>query len=437
MRKPISTTFDTNSHLAANPKLRIIARNTVFRYKNQEYSIREVGQSLNVEVILTGRIQRWDDRLHVGVELVNAAERRQIWGLQLNYRIGDFLEIEEKIVQDLLGNLTSFITNLSDGISKANNESQKLYLNGMYLLENRSLKNVEKAIKYFRRSITGNPENVQSYIDLAECYRLLKSYEKLSREEALNQISPLLKKAAELDPELPELYVFKGIVSLFWEFNFSEAEINLKQALKFDPNSTNAHYRYAELLIYSGRFSEAKSHIEEYARLNSLSLNGIKNTARLLYFMERFEDSLMKSEGILKLAPSDFEALLLSGIALTELGEYDKAKDAFQKSLALQNHSETISMLGYTNALSGKFKAAQRNLRQMEILSKKRHISPINYAVIYSALGNTEEAFDSLDKAFGENDSDVIALGFDPRLKEIRKDRKFSKVLGRLGLPLN
>jgi tetratricopeptide (TPR) repeat protein len=256
-------------------------------------------------------------------------------------------------------------------------------------------------------------------------------------QQALNQIALLLKIGTELNPEIPELYVFKGIVNLFLEFDISESEKNLKRALKLNPNSTNGHYRYAELLVYSGRFSGAVSQIEACIRLSPLSSRSNKNIAKLLYCMEKYEESIAKSAECLELKSEDFEAHLFSAVALTELGEYDKAQEAYLRSLALQNHWETISMIGYTNALSGNVNEAKGSLRQLKRISKRSYVSPMNYAIVYSGLGNNDETFKCLKKAFGEHNSDLIAVKSDPRLKSLRKDGRFTKMLCKIELSLN
>lgn len=429
------------NNLSYIPKLKVLARNTVFRYKDKNVDIQEVGKKLDVAKILTGRIRVIRDNLIIGIELTDVENGTQLWGTQLNQPFEDIFEIQETITQAVSEKLKSHINNskMNSLIPQLtqNAESYRLYLKGKYLLDKKSLIGINKAIECFHQSISQDPTNAHSYVVLADSYRLLYSYEQISRENALNQIYPLLTKAAELNPLNSELYVFKGIINMFLEFDIYESEKNLKKALKLNSNSVNAHYRYAELLVYSGRFSESLNHIKEYTKLDPISLRSNKNSAILFYCMEQYETSLLKLEECLELEPEDFETHLFLGINLTEIGEYDKALQAYQKSLFLQYYSETILMIGYTNALSGNVEEAQKNLNQLKELSKKNHISPLNFGIIYVALGKTEEAFECLEKTFQEHFTDLIALKSDPRWKRVRQDPRFNEMLYKIGLPVD
>ena len=83
--------------LAYIPNLKVIARNSVFRYKNKDVDIKEVSETLGVSKILTGRVKVIKDNLFISVELINASDNSQIWGFQFNQPFSDIIKIQQEI----------------------------------------------------------------------------------------------------------------------------------------------------------------------------------------------------------------------------------------------------------------------------------------------------------------------------------------------------
>lgn len=420
--------------------LRVLARNTVFRFKDKEIDVQEVGKRLGVSTVLTGRIRVVRDNLIIGVELTKTADGGQLWGTSLNEPFEDVFEIQEKITRSILDNLK---TQLDLAVKKANaskvtenTESYRLYLKGKYLVNKKSLKDIEKAIECFQQSISKDPVNAHSYVELANCFRLLYSYDQLSLQDAVNKLTPLLKKATKLNGLMPELFVFKGIIKMYLEFNFKESEKYLVKALMINPNSLIARYRYSQMLVYCCRFSEALIQMKECARLDPVSLISNKRIARMFYFIGQFRNSVIKLEECLELESEDFETHLLLGINFVELEKYNDAFNAFEKSLKLQYHFETLSMIGYANAKAGRKKEAQNILKELEEKSKRYYIAPQYFGIIHSGLGEIEQAFKYLNKTLIECNSDIISLKCDPRWAPIRSDPRYQSMLLKIGLPI-
>jgi TolB-like protein len=88
------------SSLSQLPKLRVMARSTVFRYKGQAPDPQKVGHDLNVRAVLTGRVVQRGDALIIGTELVDANGWR-LWGEQYNRKMADLLAVQEEISREI------------------------------------------------------------------------------------------------------------------------------------------------------------------------------------------------------------------------------------------------------------------------------------------------------------------------------------------------
>lgn len=144
--------------------LKVIARNTVFRYKNKEVEAQEVGETLGVKTVLTGRIRLIKDRLLISIELTKTEGGAQIWGTQLNHPFSDIVEVQEKIILAVSEKLESEIGQVAKNFLikpiTHDSESYRLYLKGKHFFEKRTVEDMYKAIEYFQKSVLYDPTNV-------------------------------------------------------------------------------------------------------------------------------------------------------------------------------------------------------------------------------------------------------------------------------------
>lgn len=62
-------------------------------------------------------------------------------------------------------------------------------------------------------------------------------------------------------------------------------------------------------------------------------------------------------------------------------------------------------------------------------------MQPNFIALVYAALGDKDEAFQWLERAYKEHDDDLALLKVDPRWDSLRGDPRFMSLLQRVGLP--
>ncbi|HLM02717.1 MAG TPA: winged helix-turn-helix domain-containing protein, partial [Pyrinomonadaceae bacterium] len=163
--------------LSHSSNLKVIARNTVFRYKNKQADAKEVGKTLGVAAVLTGRVKLIKENLSISVELTNVADDTQIWGTQFNQPFSDIIKIQQEITFAVSEKLRSEISHAAGKTAhnpfSQNSESYRLYLKGKYFLDKRTQADTYKAVEYFHKSLSYDPENVFSYVETVECYLLL------------------------------------------------------------------------------------------------------------------------------------------------------------------------------------------------------------------------------------------------------------------------
>jgi tetratricopeptide (TPR) repeat protein len=104
--------------------------------------------------------------------------------------------------------------------------------------------------------------------------------------------------------------------------------------------------------------------------------------------------------------------------------------------LELEDAPFILAALGHVYAASGRREEAERVLDQLRERQKQSHVSPYDFTIIYTALGERERAFESLEQAFENRSEALVWLKVDPRLDPIRTDPRFIHIQRRVGLAL-
>ena len=421
--------------------LKVIARNTVFRYKNKQPDAKEVGETLGVAAVLTGRIKLIKDHLLISVELTNVTDDTQLWGTRFNQPFADIVKIQEEITFAVAEKLRAEITHAAgkspNNLVSQNSESYRLYLKGKYFLDKRTVNDLYKAIEYFQKSVSYDPENVFSYVEIVECYFALYAIDHFSYLNTSAKIKPLLDVISKLNQSVDVVQAMYGGIKIYLEWKLEESKKHLQYALTINPNCLIAHQRYSSVLAMQGRFSEALQEIHQLMLIDPLSLVNYKRIGRLFYKMGQFENATTYLKEALELEANDYEILALLGGATAELGNYNEALSYFQKSLNTHYNVDTLSMFGYVYARLGKKEMANRIIRQLESESKDNCLPAIKLARIYAALEEKEMAYNYLEQAFTQHEVDLNSLISDPRWATIRYESRFRELIKRVGLPID
>ena len=427
--------------LSYMPDVRVIARDTVFRYKNKEIDPREIGDAMDVGTILTGRLRVINGNLAIGVELVKTEDGTQIWGTQLNQPFTEIFEVQESLTTSISKSLISEVHNfVTESLPKEYTEdpnSYRLYLKARHLLQNKTYDNIQLAIDYFKDSITKDPSNVMPYIGLGECYHWLQTFEYISYDKAVPLINEFIEKAAEINSEVAELYVLKGNTARNLAWDFVRSEKMFKHALKLNPNHVDAHRGYGTLLSLMGRFPEAFSIIRTLKSIDPISPVQNVTAGRIFYQGRHYKNAEKELKEALELEPRDFIASILLSLVLVQQRQYKKAMLFCDRALKIQNHVEFISMRGYIHARAGDEEKARRILSELNQKSKTTHVPTIFFSYIYSGLRELDLTFENLELAFKDRVPSLCALKTDPRWEPIRNDPRFDDLLRRIGLPVD
>lgn len=197
-------TEDIINRLAQSPELRVLARTSVFRYKNKDEDPQEIGKELQVQGVPTGRITRRGDEVAAETDLVNVSDGSQIWGQRYTRKISDVAALQNEIASDLSARLRTQVTHQEKELmtmgTTANSEAYQLYLKGRFYWNQRTKENLRRSIDCFQQAISLDPNYALAYVGLADAYAVSSGYGAFETKEAAPLAEALVKRALELAP---------------------------------------------------------------------------------------------------------------------------------------------------------------------------------------------------------------------------------------------
>ncbi len=421
-------------------ELRVLSRNSSFRYKGKETDAKTIGGELNVQAILTGRIVQFGDTLSVSVDLVSASDNSVIWGERFTRQMSDVAKLQTDIAQVALQKLRLKLSGADEQRFKKpqteNSEAYQLYLTGRYHLNRLTDDGFLKGREYFGQAIDKDPNYALAYVGLADSYNMLSGWNSLPPKEGFPKASVAATKALELDDELAEAHTALGTVKYFYDWDWEGAEREFRRAIEINPSYADAHQMYSFYLSAMGRFDEALAEMRRAQELEPLSLVKIAGIGEILYFQHQSDQAIEQYQKALEMDPNSGFAHWAIGNAYLNKGMYNEAIAAYQKAIPLSGDSpDEPASLGYAYALSGRRQEALQIIDDLKQQSKRSYISPTLIAIVYAGLGEKEQAFEWLDKAYHGQDSILVYLKVEPMFDSLRSDPRYADLLRRVGLP--
>ena len=421
-------TEDLISTLSQLPNMKVMARSTVFRFKGKEDDPAKVGQSLKVDAVLTGRITRRGDDLHVATDLVNAADGTEIWGAQYTRKLADVSTLQEEISRDVAGRLRSRLTGeqqkqMARGATSSA-EAYQLYLKGRYYWNKRGGDNIGKSIELFTQAVAVDPTYALAYAGLADAYSVSPSYTGMASEEANRLAMPAARKAVELGPQLADAHGAMA-AALFNEFKWNEAEKEFQRALELAPNDAHLHYFHGYLyLLATGQAEAALAEMRSALTLDPLSPIVNANYAMTLSAAHRYDEALQQFRQCKEMDPGFRPTNLKLAGLLAALGKFGEA----EKEYALYTPEVPV---GKPTAKG----FAEQWRAGLALMDKRGHAPETWWAMASAAEGDRDGVMAWLQKAVAHHDGEFPYGIRSPLFDPVRSDPRYLDLMRGIGLP--
>ena len=422
--------------LSPLPKLRVMARSTVFRYKGSQVNPITVGRELKVGAVLTGRLVQRGDTLSVSTELVDVGDGAQIWGEQYRRKLADILVVQEEIATEISTRLRLRLTDRErQQLAKhytENREAYQAYLRGRYLASKYTEGGMRKAIEYFHQAIEIDPAFALAYAGLAMTYWNVSAVQ-FAPTEVMPKARDAARKALEIDCQLAESHAAVALVKMAYEWDRPGADREFQIAARLNPGYATVYQWQGWHLAIRGRLEESIAELKHAQELDPLS--EINTYIGLSYYWSRQYDSAVEQfKKALELYPEFWLAHLYLGWTHLQQSHVTRARAELAKASRLENNPWTVASLAHAWAISGDQAHAHQILADLRERSAHRFVSPYFVARIFTGLREREQAFAWLEKAYDSRDECLTWLKVDPSMDSLRADPRYPDLLRRLGL---
>ena len=429
------------NNLSQIPKLSVRSFSSVTRYRNKDINPQTAGEELKVRAVLTGRLVRRGDEFAISTELVDVNGNRQIWGSQYTPKAADLLAIQQQISQEISERLRLQLSGADkQRLSRQatdDSAAYQLYLQGRYQWNKQTLDGLQQSIDLFNQAIQKDQRYALAYAGLADAYALLADFNVLPAREVMPKLQGAAAKALELDSNLAEAHTSLAWAS-FHVWDWTGAEREFRRALELNPNYATAHLWYGEYLSALGRFDEAANELNLALEQNPASPDVNLAMGYRLYYARQYAPTVEQAQKLLAANAGSVPGHDLLGRAYAQQGRYPDAVGEFRQALDLsQGDTNELAALGYGYALAHQTAEARKILAELSKRSEDTYVQPMWLAVIDLGLGNRQEAFDQLEKAYADRSAWLVDLKVDPFFDSLRADPAFQDLQRRIGLSSN
>jgi TolB-like protein len=403
-------------------------------------SIAELRNELHTDFVLEGSVRRALDQLRIDAILIATKDGSQVWSKSYTGDARNILKLQDNVTEDVAAQIPGALpsgTKTDFGIGQTEQVDSRAYvayLEGRVHWFDRDLLRSKES---YERALKIDPGNSRARAGLAMIFLVLGQ----SPNDALppSQSVPLAREAAQKalqsDAKNADAYCVLGNIAQSYDHDMPAAEVSFKKAIELDPANVTAHEWYGYFLTVNNRLPEALQQTKLALELDPASPLLQNVQGEIYYYQRDFDASIQQELKTLQRSPGFLYPKIWLASAYREKKMYKEALNEFDLALKQSNDSPALlGLYGHALAVAGDKAGAQQKLAQLEQSSNTRYVPALYFAAVYTGLGDKDQTFQWLEKAFEEQDDHLVYLGVDPIADPLRGDPRFQQLMKRSGL---
>ena len=423
------------SRLSRIHDLRVISRTSVMTFKDTKVPLPEIAETLHVDAIVEGSVIRDGSRIRVHAQLIRGKTDEHFWSEEYEREMRDALTLESDVAQAIARKVEVTLTGRErQRLSATHQVSPEVYESFLKAQDQanniNSSDDLEKAVTDFEDTISKDPNFAPAYVGLASVYQLqTNSFASVPPHEARQKLISAARKALELDPDLVQPHILLGeVYQRQWQW--SDAEAELKRALELGPNDARAQERFAIWLLCQGRTDEALTWIQRAREIDPLGHSSVSN-GFILFHARRYAEAVQELRSVKSVYPDHWYL----GFALIANGQPEEAIPVLQNALSANDRSPTVmAILIRAYAYSGHHAEALSLLEELKSRQRKTYVPSAAFVNAYLGIGDLEQAMSWLQKGYQEQSNILQLIKVHPYFDPLRDDPRFKDLVHKVGL---
>lgn len=408
----------------------------VLKYEDIDVDPVEAGRKLGVDSLLSGVVQRSGSRIRLTVQLTRVNDGTSLWAGKFEEDSADMFEVQDVISWQVTESLMSQISTIGrEAISRRgtkNSEAYLLCMRGRYSVNKGTEESMRKGLEYFERAVALDPDFATAHGLIARVYTMLGFRGLMSSDEAISRARPSLARALELDDTNAESLTAQAFIKMQYDYDWAGAGQAFLRAIERNPQYLPARHGYAWWLLFVGREEESAAEMKQGYEIDPVSPNISLDRGLHLIYSRRYEQAIEHHRSLIELEPKLVQARRDLAIAYSLKGMHEVAIAEGHKMLKI-NEAYKCEM-GYIYSAAGRRAEAMKILVELNEMSKSEYVPAYAVARIYAALGERDQAFEMLERAFRDQDQKVFWLKVDPTFDHLRDDARYAEIMRRMKL---
>jgi serine/threonine-protein kinase len=424
------------SVLARIPDLKIIGRTSSFRFKNTNDDSRAIGATLGVANLLEGSVRKQGERVRIAVDLIAAADGRQLWSATYDRDLRDIFAVQSEIAGAVVEQLKLKLLGGASTVLAATREpslpAYTALLQGAHLLPNFNETDLRQSIVYFEEATRLDPEYALAYARLAAAWRSLAALylsEPDTIADAYRKAGDASDTALRLAPNLSEAHTARGYLKLTSTLDLAGAETDFRRAAELAPSDYKPIDGLGYLLAAEGRLDEAEATTRRAIELEPLSITPLLNFARIRIASGRLDEAETSIRKAIALQP-----------ALSHAYAYLVTIDLLRNDPVAARRDADLEPPGFwhdyadTLAKQREGDRAIADAALQSLIDKYSFGGPFQIAVVYALRKEPDRAFEWLARSLDTLDSGLTQLFVTPFLLDYRDDPRFAAIAAKIGV---
>lgn len=418
--------------------LRVVSRTSTFQFKDKEIDLADVGRRLNILTVLEGSVRKSGPKIRISTRLISIRDGYLLWTEEFNLEMGDIFQIQDDISQAVLKALkiklaieqkTRLFKRYTNNVS-----AYSKYLKGRYHWNKRIKNELIKSIDYYKRAIDEDSGYALAYAGLADTYTILGIYGALPPSEVMPKAKAAVIKALKIDEDLAEARISLGCIHAVYNRDWQQSEIEFKRGIELNPGYALGHHWYSvNYLSPNARFNEALKEMGKALELDPISLVVNMTVGLTHYYARDYDKAIIQLNKTLELDSNFAMAHFFLAQARVQKNQFNDAFILFSKAFKLFGESVNIYAT-YANAIaqSGNKNKALQMLEKLQAIASRKYVSSYDTAIVYSGMGDREQAINCLYKAYEESAYLLTYIKVDPLLDSLRDESRFKTLINKV-----
>ena len=417
--------------LSGVDELRVISRSSSFALRDDDLSVPEVADRLNVTYVLEGSVRKAGDQVRITAQLIDARSDTQLWSNTYDRKLDNIFQIQDEIGQAVVSGLKVTLLGASPAFKETSPEVYTLYLQGKYLITppQGTTDDIERAVSAFKEALTIDPDYAPAWTGLSWAYEYQIRSRSVPRADGIALAREAAERALAVDERMDLAWSTLSYLKKKYDWDWEGAEVAMNKALQLEPNNTDVLLGTASVASTLGQLDRSIDLFERAVALDPLGLVALSSLAYRYVVRGRYEDGLEMFERLLALRPDDVRTRRDIAETYLRSGDLDRAWQEMNK----------LPDSGWLNSLKAEVLFAMGKEDESRVLTRDFLNTPVEIgtyakAMIHAVRGENDSAFEFLDVAFEQRDSRLANILLDVPMHHLEADPRYPVFLEKLGL---